>query len=177
MRLTCLLSRGVTAGAFTSRPFGNETKRNGMEGPGGLGDAVDLTPSKPRPHLRHPRPDRKPVWKIGLQTADQRAHVDMRACGPASASAKTEGRRVPFLACRAVLKHASLQRAGSRISKPAPPPTHTPSLAMASRFFEKEKKMSVLLCRLRSTFLGREPDVVSKVTQDAWLVLAVRRVY
>ena len=125
MRLTCLLSRGVTAGAFTSRPFGNETKRNGMEGPGGLGDAVDLTPSKPRPHLRHPRPDRKPVWKIGLQTADQRAHVDMRACGPASASAKTEGRRFPFVARRAVLKHASLQRAGSRMSKPAPPPPHT----------------------------------------------------
>ena len=157
MRLTCLLSRGVTAGAFTSRPFGNETKRNGMEGPGGLGDAVDLTPSKPRPHLRHPRPDRKPVWKIGLQTADQRAHVDMRACGPASASAKTEGRRFPFVARRAVLKHASLQRAGSRMSKPAPPPhTHTPSLAMASRFFEKEKEISVLLCRLRSTFLPWE---------------------
>ena len=156
MRLTCLLSRGVNRRRlhFASLWQRNETKRNGMEGPGGLGDAVDLTPSKPRPHLRHPRPDGKPVWKIGLQTADHRAHVDTRGpCGPTSASVKTEGRRFPFVACRAVLKHAFLQRAGSRISKPAPPHS-TP--AMASRFFEKEKEISVLLCRLRSTFLPWE---------------------
>ncbi len=37
------------------------------------------------------------------------------------------------------------------------PPHSTP--AMASRFFEKEKEISVLLCRLRSTFLvlGGDP--------------------